>query len=59
MEVINIASLFPRFVNKEFNEELNMPVMMGEPEVGLKWFKKDKSHGPDGWPVQFSLAFLI
>ena len=27
-------------------------------EVVLKGFKKDKSPGPDGWPVEFFLAFF-
>jgi len=31
---------------------------MEELEGTLKWFKKDKSPGPDGWPVEFYLAFL-
>lgn len=31
---------------------------MGELEATLKWFKHDKSPGPDGWPVKFCMAFL-
>ena len=29
-----------------------------EVEAVLKGFKKDKSSGPDGWPVEFFLAFF-
>ena len=29
-----------------------------EVELALKYFKKDKSPGPDGWPVEFFLAFF-
>lgn len=31
---------------------------MGELERTLKWFKRDKSPGPDGWLVEFYTAFL-
>lgn len=31
---------------------------MGELEYTLKWFKKDKSPGPDGWFVEFYTAFF-
>jgi len=30
---------------------------MGELERTLNWFKKDKSPGPDGWIIEFYLAF--
>lgn len=31
---------------------------MEELEGTLKWFKKDKSPGLDGWPMEFYLDFL-
>eukprot|EP00253_Pinus_taeda_P027341 PITA_27341 len=31
---------------------------MAELEATLKWFKKDKSPGPDGWTIEFYLAFF-
>lgn len=31
---------------------------MGELESTLKWFKKDKSLGPDRWSMEFYLAFF-
>ena len=32
------------------------PILGSEVEAVLKGFKKDKSPGPDGWPVKFFLA---
>ena len=34
------------------------PIMIQEVEAVLKGFKKDKIPGPDGWPVEFFLAFF-
>jgi len=47
-DIINIARHFPIFVEEDDAEELNAPVTSGELEGILKWFKKDKSPGPDG-----------
>jgi len=38
--------------------ELNREVTLGELEATLKWFKKDKSPSPNGWSVEFYLAFF-
>eukprot|EP00253_Pinus_taeda_P008490 PITA_08490 len=57
-EIINLANHFPRFVNEEEAEELIAPVTMEELESTIKWFKKDKSPGPDGWTIEFYLAFF-
>lgn len=38
-------------------DELNSPVTTVELERTLKWFKKDKSPGADGWTIKFYLAF--
>lgn len=56
-EIINVANHFPRFVNEEDTDELLEPVTSGELESTLKWFKKDKSLGLDGWTIEFYLAF--
>eukprot|EP00253_Pinus_taeda_P014091 PITA_14091 len=56
-DIINVAGHFPRFVNEEDAEELFTPIISGELEGTLKWFKKDKSPGPDGWTIKFYLAF--
>ena len=34
------------------------PISVPEVEAVLRGFKKDRSHGPDGWPVEFFLAFF-
>jgi len=39
-------------------EHFNKEVTMGELEATLKWFKRDKSLGPDGWKVKFYLSFF-
>eukprot|EP00253_Pinus_taeda_P004952 PITA_04952 len=57
-EIIEVASHFPRFVNEETSEDLMTPVTMDELESTLKWFKKDKSPGSDGWSIEFYLAFF-
>lgn len=56
-DIINVARHFPRFVNDDKVEELIALVTAGELEGTLKWFKKDKSLGPDGWTMEFYLAF--
>lgn len=56
-DIIQVASHFPRFVEDEDVELLNASVTSGELEGILKWFKKDKSPGPDGWTIEFYLAF--
>lgn len=50
--------LFPRFTDMEEVEHLNREFTMGELEATLKWFKTDKSPGPDGWSIEFYLAFF-
>lgn len=45
-------------MNLNESEALLQPVIMGELECTLKWFKKDKIPGPDGWPVEFYTTFL-
>lgn len=52
-----MASLFPQYVGEEEANELIAPITLEELEGVLKWFKKDKSLGPDGWPIEFYLTF--
>eukprot|EP00253_Pinus_taeda_P005582 PITA_05582 len=56
-EIINIAGHFPRFVNEDEAEHLFDPVTPKELESTIKWFKKDQSPGPDGWTIEFYIAF--
>ena len=37
---------------------LTCQVSIGEIEQALKSFRKDRSPGPDGWPVEFYLHFF-
>lgn len=53
-----MVGFFPRFVNNEVVEDLDLLVTLGELEGRLKWFKKDKSLGPNGWLIEFYLAYF-
>lgn len=56
-EIINIAGHFHKFVNEDEAEHLFDPVTPEELESTIKWFKKDRSPGPDGWTIEFYIAF--
>eukprot|EP00253_Pinus_taeda_P016780 PITA_16780 len=58
LEIMRVIEHFPRFIEQEDSEELLKEVTMAELEATLKWFKKDKSHGPDGWTIEFYLFFF-
>lgn len=58
LEIMRVAELFPRYVDQENSEELLKEVTMDELEATLKWFKKDKSPGPDGWTIEFYISFF-
>jgi len=45
-KIIQIAYLFPSFLNEENNNDLMSPVTSGELEAILQWLKKDKILGP-------------
>ena len=55
---LKVISLFPRFIPSEQSSLLSKPVSLHEIELTLKDFKKDRSPGPDGWPVEFYLHFF-
>lgn len=57
-DILHIAQSFNRYVEPEQEEELNAPVTRGELEGVLKWFKRDKSPGPNGWPIEFFIHFF-
>lgn len=57
-KIMRISQLFPRIFEQEEGLELTKEVSLGELEDTLKWFKRDKIHGPDGWNVEFYLAFF-
>ena len=50
--------LFHRMIPIEHSSLLSCPVNLGEIEISMKSFKKDRSPGPDGWLVEFYLFFF-
>eukprot|EP00253_Pinus_taeda_P031908 PITA_31908 len=58
LEIMRVIEHFPRFIEQDDSEELLKEVTMAELEATLKWFKKDKIPGPDGWTIEFYLAFF-
>lgn len=56
-EIVRVAGYFPRFVMEDDNRMLMEEIE--EVELGrvLQSFQKDKSPGPDGWPIEFYLGF--
>lgn len=57
-EIIQIAQLFPHFVDQEASRELTKEITIGEVEATIKWFKRDKSPGLDDWLIEFYQVFL-
>lgn len=55
---MRVAEKFPRFVSQEDHDDLTQEVTMEELEATIKWFKKDKNPGPDGWSIEFYIAFF-
>ena len=58
-DIMHTTQLFNRFVELEQVDDLNASVSMGELEGVLKWFKREKILGPDGWPIEFFIYFFI
>ena len=58
IQQLSVIQLYPRMVPLENASDLTCPVSIGEVEHALKSFKKDRSPGPDGWPVEFYLFFF-
>eukprot|EP00253_Pinus_taeda_P030816 PITA_30816 len=58
LEIMRVAENFPRFVLQEEPVDLTKEVTIDELEATIKWFKKDRSPGPDGWTIEFYIAFL-
>ena len=55
---LKVISLFPRMIPSDQSSSLTSVVSLKEIELSLKSFKKDRSPGPDGWPVEFFIHFL-
>ena len=58
LDQLNIVHLFPTFLSSEEAESFSTLITVGEVEGDLKYFKRDKSPGPDGWPVELFLVFF-
>jgi hypothetical protein len=56
--VIQMALLFPSFVDEEENDELIAEVIEVELKEVLHSFQKDKSAGPDGWSMDFYVGLF-
>lgn len=57
-EVLCTARTIPQFVCEEDLENLKKRVMLGEIDVVVKCFIKEKSTWLDGWPIEFYLTFF-
>eukprot|EP00253_Pinus_taeda_P006382 PITA_06382 len=57
-DILRITQNFKLFVEQEQKDDLNAPVTLDELEGLLKWFKRDKIPGPDGWPIDFFIHFF-
>eukprot|EP00253_Pinus_taeda_P026957 PITA_26957 len=58
LEIMRVVENFPRFVDVEDEGELTKEVTMGELEATIWGLQRDKSPGPDGWPIEFYTAFF-
>lgn len=55
---LKVIRLFPFFLQQEEMVSFTSQITFEEVDWALKSFKKDKSLGLDGWPVEFFLAFF-
>ena len=58
MAQLKVIRLFPSFIIPEESESFTCQISLAEVEIALKSFKKDKSPGLDGWPVEFYPTFF-
>ena len=58
MAQLKVIQLFPSFISPGESKSFSCQLSLAEVETALKSFKKDKSSGPDGWPMEFYLAFF-
>ena len=55
---LQVVSLYPSMISQDNAPSLIAPITLYEIETTLRSFKKDRSPGPDGWPVEFYLHFF-
>ena len=58
VDQLKVIRIFPNMTLEEDIDCFLKPISFQEVEAVLKGFKKDKSPGPDGWHVDFFLAFF-
>jgi len=56
VEIIKVAWIFPCFVEEDEAGSLKTPVIDKKLIELLHLFQKGKSHGPNGWPIEFYLG---
>ena len=57
-QMMRMVSLYPSYVNEEKNVDLMEEITLGEQNESIYSMQKDKSHGPDGWPMDFFTGSL-
>ena len=57
-EQLKVVLLYPNMITIVDAPCLAQSVTLSEVERSLHSFKKDRSPGPDGWPVEFYLHFF-
>ena len=55
---LHVIKNFPSFVSYEYSKSLIDEVSFGKNELALKIFKKDRSSGPNRWPVELFIFFF-
>jgi len=55
---VEVSQYLPRYFSEEEAGSLEIPVTIAEIKGVLSDMATDKSPGPDGWPVEFILAFF-
>ncbi|KAH9294276.1 hypothetical protein KI387_040518, partial [Taxus chinensis] len=58
VEIVKVASYFPKFVSEEDNQQLYEVVSQDELSTVLTSFQKARSLGPNGWTIDFFLGFF-
>jgi hypothetical protein len=57
-KIVKLALYYPSFVNEQNNRDLYSEVSASELKETIGSFQKDKIPGPDGWTIEFYLAFF-
>lgn len=57
-KIIQLAHLFPHFVEEDDNASLLGEVSLEELKEVIHSFQHDNSPGPDGWTIEFYLGFI-